>query len=74
MALFEALLARIKELQQEKRKLEETCYINRFEEENKEHNLGANDDLVLEIEKLNQDKIGLRQVIKMQGVISLVTS
>jgi len=64
VALFEALLTRIKELQQENRKLKEVCGMNTIEHEDKASNAGANDDLVLEIEKLNQEKIALQQELK----------
>merc|ERR1712228_868535 len=61
VALFEALLTRIKELQQENQKLKE---MNNIEAEEKSSNTGTNDDLVLEIEKLNQEKISLQQELK----------
>jgi len=64
VALFEALLTRIKELQQENQKLKEMCDMNNIEAEEKSSNTGTNDDLVLEIEKLNQEKIGLQQELK----------
>eukprot|EP00092_Neocalanus_flemingeri_P060393 GFUD01072374.1.p1 GENE.GFUD01072374.1~~GFUD01072374.1.p1 ORF type:complete len:2138 (-),score=539.44 GFUD01072374.1:426-6839(-) len=64
VALFEALLTRIKELQQENRKLKDICGMNSIEQEDKAPNAGANDDLVLEIEKLNQEKIALKQELK----------
>ena len=65
VALFEALLTRIKELQQENQKLKELCEMNNIEPEDKASSAGANDDLVLEIEKLNQEKNSLRQVINI---------
>jgi len=64
VALFEALLTRIKELQQENQKLKELCEMNNIEPEDKASSAGANDDLVLEIEKLNQEKNSLRQELK----------
>merc|ERR1719309_1487211 len=64
VALFEALLTRIKELQQENQKLKEMCDMNNIEAEEKSSNTGTNDDLVLEIEKLNQEKIALQQELK----------
>lgn len=64
VALFEALLTRIKELQQENQKLKELCEMNNVEPEDKESNVGANDDFILEIEKLNQEKLALKQELK----------
>jgi len=64
VALFEALLTRIKELQQENKNLKEICGMKTSEQEDKPSNAGANDDLVLEIEKLNQEKIALQQELK----------
>ena len=63
VALFEALLTRIKELQQENQKLKELCEMNNIEPEDKESSASANDDFILEIEKLNQEKLALQQVI-----------
>jgi len=64
VALFEALLTRIKELQQENQNLKELCEMNNIEPEDKEVSSGPNDDLILEIEKLNQEKIALQQELK----------
>jgi len=64
VALFEALLTRIKELQQENQKLKELCEMNNVEPEDKESNVGANDEFILEIEKLNQEKLALKQELK----------
>jgi len=64
VALFEALLTRIKELQQENQKLKELCEMNNVKPEDKESNVGANDEFILEIEKLNQEKLALKQELK----------
>jgi len=64
VALFEALLTRIKELQQENQKLKELCEMNNIEPEDKESSASANDDFILEIEKLNQEKLALQQELK----------